>query len=68
MFNPIAATHIASGHTGEVQDMDQYVDANGRTVTRWYFEDHARPTVAGWYYSKHLIIPGVNTPVDVEGV
>lgn len=56
----IPATHITSGHTGEVQQMDQFVDANGCTRTRFYFEDHARPTVAGWYYSAALVIPGVN--------
>lgn len=54
------ATHIRSGHAGEIQDRDQFIDANGRTRTRYYFEDHMRPTAAGWYYSEHLIIPGVN--------
>lgn len=50
------AKHIKSGHEGEIQDT--YVsDYTGETV--YYFEDHARPTVAGWYFGRDLAIPGV---------
>lgn len=54
------ATHIKSGHTGEIQDTQTVTTNTGRTVTVYYFEDHARPTAAGWYQSRDLIIPGVN--------
>lgn len=52
----LSATHIKSGRTGEVQD--ERKDFRGWSI--FYFEDHARPTVAGWYYSHELEIPGVN--------
>lgn len=53
----IRATHIRSGHVGEVQD-EKKDPLRGWTL--FYFEDHARPTVAGWYLSHELEIPGVN--------
>lgn len=50
------AKHIKSDHEGEIQD--EMKDWRGHTL--FYFEDHARPTAAGWYYSRELEIPGVN--------
>lgn len=52
----IAAAHIRTGHVGEIQD--EMKDFRGWTL--FYFEDHARPSAAGWYYSSELEIPGVN--------
>lgn len=54
------ATHIRSGHTGEIVDVIR--DYDGRH--RFYFEDNAVPTAAGWYFSEEFIIPGVNTDLN----
>lgn len=56
----ITATHIKSGHTGEIQD--EMSALNGQPL--FYFEDHARPTASGWYYSRELEIPHVNRLSD----
>lgn len=49
------ATHIKSGHTGEIQD--EFTFDDGRHL--FYFEDHTRPTAAGWYPLSALTIEGV---------
>lgn len=54
--NPMKATHKKSGHIGEIQDVTE--GAGGLTI--YYFEDHQRPTVAGWYHLGDLSVPGVN--------
>ena len=54
------ATHKLSGRNGEIQDTLTDTTPTGREMTLYYFEDHARPTVAGWYYAHELHIPGVN--------
>lgn len=56
----IPATHTASGHEGEIQQVNWYEDHNGVFRVQFYFEDHARPTAAGWYPSSALVIPSVN--------
>lgn len=39
--------HIASGHRGEIQQVED-------TREGFYFEDHDRPTAAGWYAARDL--------------
>lgn len=55
----ISATHKASGWTGVV--VDEKVNHRGNHL--FYFQNdwNGKGTISGWYYSRQLIIPGVNT-------
>lgn len=51
---PIPAMHILTGNVGEVQDV--MTDDDG--VPMFYFQDHDRPSAAGWHYQSSLYIAG----------
>lgn len=55
------ARHVASGVLGEVQDI-MWSDENGDLSV--YFEDHARPSRAGWYLDSEIATLVPSDPDD----